>query len=86
MLGQHYVKILCIQYCPNVPETALLKKITCAMLAQRNSYVFTGKQGVVFNMSGTHLASFFIGYNIKQSWLVLFNGGSGVHLQFMGEQ
>ena len=56
------------------------------MLAQRNSYVFTGKQGVVFNMSGTHLASFFIGYNIKQSWLVLFNGGSGVHLQFMGEQ
>ena len=34
MLAQYYIGILSSQYCPNISERTLHKKITCAMLAQ----------------------------------------------------
>ena len=81
MLGQHYIVILSIQCCPNMPETTSHKKITCAMLAQSAQK----EENWLFQIC--LVVCFLTGYNItEQSWLFLFNVGSGVHLWLAGQQ
>ena len=53
MPGQHCIRILSSQCCPNrSAETTLHKKITCALLARAHRYTFTGKPAVS-NMFGS---------------------------------
>ena len=53
MPGQHCIRILSSQFCPNrSAETTLHKKITCALLARAHRYTFTGKPAVS-NMFGS---------------------------------
>ena len=67
------------QSCPNTAETTLHKK--CWLKACR--YTFAWKPAVS-NMSGS---LFLTGYYIvEQSWVFLFNVGSGVYLQIAAQQ
>ena len=79
MLDQHCIGILFSQCCPNTSETTLHKK--CWLKAHR--YTFAGKPAVS-NMSGS---LFLTGYYItKQSWVFLFDVGSGVYLRIARQQ
>ena len=79
MLDQHCIGILFSQCCPNTSETTLHKK--CWLKAHR--YTFAGKPAVS-NMSDS---LFLTGYYItEQSWVFLFNVGSGVYLRIAGQQ
>ena len=75
MLDQHCIGILFSQCCPNTSEITLHKK--CWFKTRR--YTFAGKP-FVSNMSGS---LFLTGcyYITEQSWVFLFNVGSGVYLR-----
>ena len=82
-LGQH-----CIRNClVNVVKTSqitLHQKTPCAMLVQGAQACFRRKTGCSFKCLE---ACFLTWYNMtQQSWLFLFNVGSGVHLRLAGEQ
>ena len=68
----------------NTFEITLHKESTCAMLAQSAHTSFPRKAG--FSLECL-VACFLTRYNItKQSWLFLFNVGSGVHSWLVGQQ
>ena len=59
------------------------RKLLVHYWARAHRYTFAGKPAVS-NMSGSLLLT---GYNTtEQSWLFLFNVGSGVHLRRAGQQ
>ena len=84
MLGQHCIRILSSQCCPNTSETTLHKKTICPMLDQSAQTCFRRKTVCRFKC---FVACFLTWYNItEQSWLFLINIGSGVHLRLAGQQ
>ena len=84
MLEQHCIKILSSQCCSNTSEITLHKEITCAMLDQ-SVQIYFRRNPAVSNISGSLFFNW-IQYPTKQSWLFLFNVGSGVYLRFAGQQ
>ena len=84
MLEQHYLGILSSRCCPNMSETTLNKKITCAMLAQKAHRHTFAEKPAVSKMPGSLVLTGH--YITEQSWLFLFNVGLKGRLWLAGQQ
>ena len=76
MLEQHCIRILFSQCCP---KTTLHKRCWLKV----HIYTFAGKPAVS-NMSGSLFLTEY--YITEQSWVFLFNVGSGFYLRLSGQQ
>ena len=80
MVEQHCIRILSSQCCPNTSETTLHKKIRYLRYVGPDHTDILSQENWLFEIC--LVSCVLTWYNItEQSWLFLFNVGSGVHLQ-----